>query len=48
MSRSIISTAHLVQQGLGAGAQPQSRCRSTFFARVMAQLMQLLAQMAVR
>lgn len=48
MSRSTISTAHLVQQGLGAGAQPRSPCRPTFFARVTAQLMQLLAQMAVR
>lgn len=46
MSRSTISPAHLIQQG--PGAQPQSPCRSTFFARVTAQLMQLLAQMAVR
>lgn len=53
MSRSTTLISNAVHKGVGACAQASSAApacgsRATFYARVVAQLMKLLAQMAVR
>jgi len=53
MSRSVTPASNAVPKGMDARAPappaaPSSRPRADFYARVVAQLMRLLAQMAVR